>query len=263
MPRSCLRRDLWQDASGCRPGAPAASVCGKPSPSSWPGCPARPPHQWSTQPLLWLYRPQPSPRSALPSRAPISEPQGLRQSVSAAGIHSWNSDWGGQMAQPFPVAALRLWGGWDRQKTKDELLRWWAEPPGDTQPTPWNRAGGEDWWEGNSPLPKVTPGASLEQRLSGGPAFREQSPEAGRNVPDKSQRPRQAGQGLVCSFHGVWVWVPPAGFLMAEFRECSCGRPGALSHGAQRPGMLAVAKAMMRAGCGGPAPGSGWAQAAS
>lgn len=129
--------------------------------------------------------------------------------------------------------------------------------PGDTQPAPWSRVGGDGWWEGNSPPPKVTPRASLQQRLSGGPAFLEQSPEVGRNVPGKSQRPWQAGQGLVCGRHRAWVWVPPAGLLMAEFWGCSRGRPGALSHGAQRPGMLAVARAMTRASCG----GKRWAQA--
>ena len=71
--------------------------------------------------------------------------------------------------------------------------------PGDTQPTPWNCAGGEEWREGNPPLPRVTPTASLQQRLSGGPVLRERSPKARRNVPES---PRGHG-----SLARVWCTV--------------------------------------------------------
>lgn len=176
---------------------------------------------------------------------------------SAAGILSWNSDWAGQTAQPFPVAALRLWGAGTDRRPRTSCSGDGLSPLETPSPPPGTVRVGR-----NSPLPRVTPGASLQQQLSGGPVLRERSPKARRNVPDKPQRPRQSGQGLVYSPHGVWVWVPPAG-LLAEVRGCPRGRPGALSHGARRPGVLPAAGAVMRPGCGGPALGSGWARAAS
>lgn len=135
--------------------------------------------------------------------------------------------------------------------------------PGDTQPAPWSRVGGDGWWEGNSPPPKVTPRASLQQRLSGGPAFPEQSPEAGRNVPDKSQRPRQAGQGLVCGRHRAWglgptCWTPHGRVLGVLTWEAW----GSFSWGPETRhagrGQGNDAGQLWRE-----APGSGWAHAAS
>lgn len=106
-------------AAGCRPGAPAASVRKTLSqlftrmPSAAPALVVHtaPPLAVQTPALPLVSTPSQSPHL----RAPGSEAVSLLLG-SAAGILSWNSDWAGQTAQPFPVAALRLWGaGTDRR----------------------------------------------------------------------------------------------------------------------------------------------------